>query len=131
MAVPTGALHAGLQDDDGWDMGRGGNDPPGRRCSIRPLVGVAYPVNPVAGHIVVFQVGIVRTIPEREAVGCDAGTGIDRSSIIIARLIVAILAHNGRCRRSLLAQACIRVVGILVNLASDVGQVETQAAPGR
>src|SRR5690242_4478971 len=74
VAVAACAFHVGLQDDDGWDVRRAGDDPAGGRFrSIVPLVGVADPVYEVAGELVVAHVGPEGALPERETVGSDPG----------------------------------------------------------
>ena len=50
VAVVARALHVGLQDDDGWHMGRTGNNPTGGGLrSIVPLICVANPVYKATG----------------------------------------------------------------------------------
>src|SRR5579859_451052 len=126
MAVASCTLHVGLQDDDGWDMRRGGDDPTGGGLrSIVPLVGVANPVYKVAGELVVAQVSPEGALPERETVGSNTRAGVEGSPVIIARLVVAVLAHKGGCCSRLSEQALIRIrVFILIKITFDTRQAE-------
>lgn len=85
VAVAARTLHIRLQDDDGRHVWRAGDDPAGGgSCSVVPLVGVANPVYIMAGQREVAHVGPEGALAVRETVGCDAGAGEERSSIVIA-----------------------------------------------
>src|SRR5258707_7342823 len=68
VAVTTCTLHAGLQHDNRWHLGRARNNPAGRCCSIGPLVGIPKPGNPIPGQLMVAHISPVRTLAKGKTV---------------------------------------------------------------